>query len=393
MKLRPILLAALVALTAACTADPGPSTAPSDSPPPASVPPSEAPTPTPEPSKAPTPPTIAYEPATIPDAAMNSATLAIVPGGDGLVAIGFDGAFGSLLWTSADDGQTWSDITPADFASIGIASVVEFDGMLVGVGRGDTINVDAEQAAVYLSDDGVAWRKVETAEQLVGQMIDVVATDDGLFAVGGVPGADSAGIWHSTDAETWTRVGGDLEHAFLWSIAEGGPGLVAVGWRRNPEPDLAVWTSADAGQTWQLAPDPEGFAGFEATDIAALPDGTLAMVGSAFDGSAGRIWTSTDATGWTLAVDDMGSGAYARSLTVTDAGLLASGGGEDMHGRAWLSTDGVAWTALGDPLEGTFFTGAFATADGVLLTGGTQAGTLETGIQAHAGVWVGVLGE
>ena len=396
MKVRHILLAALialVALTAACTADPGPSSPPSDPPPPASVPPSETPIPTPEPTEAPSiPPTIAYEPATVPDTAQNSSTLSIVPGGDGLVAIGFDGAFGSLLWTSADGGRTWTDITPADFASIGIASVVEYDGMLVGVGRGDTINVDAEQAAVYLSDDGVAWRKVETAEQLVGQMIDVVATDDGLFAVGGVPGADSAGVWHSTDAETWTRVGGDLEHAFLWSIAEGGPGLVAVGWRRNPEPDLAVWTSADAGQTWTVAPDPEGFAGFEATDVATLPDGTLAMVGSSFDGTGGRIWTSTDGAEWTIAMDDM-DGVYARSLTLTDTGLLATGGGEDMNGRAWHSSNGVAWTALGDPLEGTFFTGAVATPDRVLLTGGTQAGTMETGIVAHAGVWLGVLGD
>jgi hypothetical protein len=308
------------------------------------------------------------------------------------VAIGFDGGFGSLLWTSADGGRTWTDITPPDFASIGIASVVEFDGMLVGVGRGDTINVDAEEAAVYLSDDGVSWRKVETATELVGQMIDVVATDDGLFAVGGVPGADSAGVWHSTDALTWTRVGADFEHAFLWSIAEGGAGLVAVGWRRNPEPDLAVWTSADAGQNWRLAPDPEGFAGFEATDVAALPDGTLAMVGSAFSGTGGRIWTSSDGATWALAEDDM-DGVYARSVTVTDAGLLATGGGDDMNGRAWLSTDGVSWTPLGDPAQGAFFTGAVATPDGVLLTGGTQGGTLETGIVAHAAVWLGTFGD
>jgi len=394
MKLRPtpILLAALAMVLAACSADPGQSSAPPTTSPPASVPPAETPAPTPEPSDVPTPPTLAYEPATVPATELNSAIITIAPGGDGLVAIGFDGGFGSLLWTSADGGRTWTDITPADFASIGIASVVELDGMLVGVGRGETIDIEAEQAAVYLSDDGVTWRKVETAEQLVGQIIDVVATDDGLFAVGGVPGADSAGVWHSTDGEAWERIGGDVDHAFLWSIAEGGPGLVAVGWRRNPEPDLAVWTSADAGQTWQLAPDPEGFAGFEATDVAALPDGTLAMVGSAFDGSGGRIWTSTDAAEWTLAVDDV-DGAYARSVVLTPAGLVAVGGGEDMEGRAWLSTDGVAWTELGDPLEGTFFTGAVPTADGLLLTGGTQAGTIETGIVAHAGVWVVTLGE
>jgi hypothetical protein len=386
MKVR-LLFVVLLVLTA-CTTTTVPSSAPSASPPPASASPSEAPTPTPRPSQT---PSLAYEPATVPASANGSATLTVVPGGEGLVAIGFDGAFGSLLWTSADGGQTWTDITPADFASIGIASVVEFDGMLVGVGRGDTINVDAEEAAVYLSDDGVSWRKVDTTTELVGQMIDVVATDDGLFAVGGVPGADSAGVWHSLDAQTWTRVGGDFEHAFLWSIAEGGPGLVAVGWRRNPEPDLAVWTSADAGQNWKLAPDPEGFAGFEATDVAALPDGTLAMVGSALDGSRGRIWHSTDGATWALAADDMG-GVYARSVTLTHAGLVATGGGEDMNGRAWLSTDGVAWTPLGDPVQGAFFTGAVATPDGVLLTGGTQAGTPETGIVAHAAVWLGTFG-
>ncbi|HET9417409.1 MAG TPA: hypothetical protein VFP30_07700, partial [Candidatus Limnocylindria bacterium] len=186
MKVR-LLVVALVVLSA-CTAttDPGGAPPSTEPPPPASAPPSEAPA-TPDPTAEPTgAPRIAYEPAQVPASENGSSTITIVPGGEGLVAIGFDGGFGSLLWTSADGGRTWTDITPPDFASIGIASVVEFDGMLVGVGRGDTINVDAEEAAVYLSDDGVSWRKVETATELVGQMIDVVATDDGLFAVGGV---------------------------------------------------------------------------------------------------------------------------------------------------------------------------------------------------------------
>ncbi|HEX7171212.1 MAG TPA: sialidase family protein [Candidatus Limnocylindria bacterium] len=392
MKLRPALLAALALLVTACAADPGASNAPTTTPPPSSAPPSVMPEPSeaPEPSEPVTPPAVGFEPATVPDTQNSTATTLIARGGDGLVAIGFDGGFGSLLWTSGDGGRTWTDITPADFASIGIASVVEFDGMLVGVGRGDTIDIEAEQAAVYLSEDGTSWRKVETAEQLIGQMIDVVATEDGLFAVGGVPGADSAGIWHSTDAETWTRVGGDLEQAFLWSIAEGGPGLVAVGWRRNPEPDLAVWTSADAGQTWDLAPDPEGFAGHEATDVVALPDGTLAMTGSAFDGTGGRMWTSTDGVAWAIAHESP-VGAYARSLVLTPAGVVGVGGDDELRGRAWISTDGVAWAPLGDPLEGAFFASAFANDDGLLLAGATQAGTLATGIQAHAAVWIATL--
>ena len=381
------ILAVLVLVLAACGTATDPSVAPSSTPLP-SVPVSVAPSAQPEPSRAPTPPAATYEPATVPQTENSTAATIIVPGGEGLIAIGFDGEFGSILWTSADDGRTWTDITPAEFASIGIASVIEFDGMLVGVGRGETINVDAQEAAVYLSDDGVAWRKVTKAEDMVGQLIDVVATDEGLFAVGGVASADAAGIWHSTDGETWERIGGDFPASFMWTIAEGGPGLIVGGWRRNPEPDLTVWTSADAGVTWQMAPDPEGFAGSEATDIAPLSDGSLAMVGSSFDGTGGRIWHSTDGVEWSLVVDDLGEGAWARNLGSTPIGLVAAGSGGEMRGAAWASTDGLTWSPLGDPIEGAFITGIHPTGDAILFSGATQAGTLETGIQAHAAIWL-----
>ena len=311
--------------------------------------------------------------------------VAVVPGGEGLVAIGFNGGFGSLLWTSPD-GHTWTDVTPEGFASIGMASVVEFDGGLVGVGRQDPLNVDSEFAAVYRSDDGLAWRMVEGGDEMRGQMIDVIATTDGLFAVGGVPGADAAGVWRSTDGETWERTGGDIAHAFIWAIAEGGPGLVAVGWRRNPDPDLAVWTSPD-GVDWTLSPDPEGFAGYEATDVVDL-DGTLVMVGSSFTGEGGRIWLSEDGTTWDVAEVAGGmNGAYARTVALTPAGLVAVGGSTSMEGLAWISTDGRSWQPLGDPVPNAFFNGLHATDDGLLLTGATQAGTLETGIESNAMIW------
>ena len=380
---RSTLPMSLVLLLAACTAEVAPT--PSPTTPPPSPDPTASPDPTPSPG--PTgPPTVAWEDATVPESRNASSTLTIVPGGEGLIAIGFDGGFGTTLWTSAD-GRDWTDITPAEFASVGIVSVVEFDGGLIGVGRGNTIDVDAQQAAVYRSEDGVTWRTVDT--EIEGQLIDVIATDDGLFAVGGVPGADAAGIWRSTDGETWERAGADFEHAFLWSIADGGPGLVAVGWRRNPEPDLAVWTSTD-GDEWTLAPDPEGFEGYEATDVVDL-DGTLVMAGSGFAGG-GRIWTSDDGIAWELA-DLALEGMYARNLSSTPTGLVATGGGDDSNGRAWLSTDGRSWQPLGDPVPGAFFTSAYPTDDGLFVTGATQAGTPETGIQAHAMVWTATLGD
>jgi hypothetical protein len=389
---RSLSAAAIIAALAmaACGAAPDPSVTPTTNPTPSATPTQPQPSDTPQPSVAPTPrATGNYEPATVPQTENSTAATIIVPGGDGLVAIGFDGTFGSILWTSADGGRTWTDITPDDFASTGISSVAEYEGRLVAVGRGNTLDVDAQEAAVYVSDDGVSWRKVTEAGDMLGQLIDVVATDDGLFATGGVVTSDSGGIWHSTDGETWERVGTDFENAFLWSIAEGGPGLVTVGWRRNPEPDLSVWTSADAGLTWQLAPDPEGFAGFEATDVAALPDGSLAMVGSSFDGTGGRFWHSTDGHDWTLVSDT--DGAWARTLTPTPLGLVAAGSGGEMLGAAWVSTDGLDWSPLGESIDGAYVTGAFATDDAVLLGGATQAGTLETGIEAHAAIWLAPL--
>jgi hypothetical protein len=265
-----------------------------------------------------------------------------------------------------------------------MANVVEHDGRFVGVGRGSTTDVDLQEAAVYLSDDGLSWRRVESP--LVGQMIDVVATDDGLYAVGGVPGADAAGVWYSADGETWARTGGEFPAAFMWAIAEGGPGLIVVGWRRNPEPDLAVWTSED-GSSWSLAPDPEGFAGYEATDVVALPDGSLVMVGGAHLGGPGRMWHSTDGLSWTLAETEGSEAATPRTLALVDGGVIALGGGADMAGRAWFSPDGGSWNLIGEPLPETYFESALAIDDGLLVVGITQTGTIETGIEARARIF------
>lgn len=368
----------LAVVVAACSAQAAPTPIPTQTPTPA---PSDDPAPTPTPSAA---PEVSWRPNVVPDAPEVSSITAISLAPDGqLVAHGFNGAFGSLLWTT-DDGHAWTDRTPADFASAGLAGVVRFGDRVVAVGRGDTINVDANAAAVYLSDDGLTWRQAAT--DLKGQLIDVIATDEGLFAVGGVPAEDAAGIWHSADGEAWERIGPDFEHAFLWSIAEGGPGLVAVGWRRNPDPDLAVWTSTD-GHAWELAPDPEGFAGQEATSVAALLDGTLVMAGSAFDGSGGRIWTSTDGETWKLGGFDPADG-FVRSLVVSPWGVIGVGGGYDMSGRAWISANGRTWQPLGDPVPEAYFNDAFVTHDGLVFAlGGTQSGSLETGITGRAMIW------
>ena len=110
------------------------------------------------------------------------------------------------------------------------------------------------------------------------------------------------------------------------------------------------------------------------------------MVGSAFDGSAGRFWHSTDGVDWSLVLET--DGAWPRTLTVTPIGLVAAGTAGDMMGGAWVSTDGLAWTPLGEPVEGAYLTGVHATDEGILFSGATQGGDFETGIEAFAAIWL-----
>lgn len=81
-------------------------------------------------------------------------------------------------------------------------------------------------------------------------------------------------------------------------------------------------------------------------------------------------------------------GAWARTLTPTPIGLVAAGSAGEMLGGAWVSTDGLAWSPLGDPVEGAYLTGVYATDQGFLFSGATQAGTLATGIEARAAIWL-----
>jgi photosystem II stability/assembly factor-like uncharacterized protein len=388
VSIRPAAVAlGLVVALAACSTTPPPSPSAVDQPTPG--PESPVASPSTQPPSATPLPSIVIEPASVPGSNPASATVDIVPGGDGLVAIGFDGAFGSILWTS-EDGTTWRDVTPGSFVSVGMADVLRTtDGGLVAVGRGDTINVDAEAAAAYLSEDGLAWRQVTDSPGLRGQLIRAIEASDGtIVAVGGVPGEDAAGFWRSPDAgETWERVGDDLPGSFLWSIAEGGPGFVAVGWRRTPDPTAAVWTSPDGG-TWTLVPGQQAPPGTELVDVLALEGGGLVAVGSAFDGSGAFILHSDDGFGWTAAAveGDLG-GAGLRDVVETPIGLVAVGG-SGTDAVAWHSTDaGRTWSLLADPVPDAYFTSASVIDGGLVLTGATQTGTLETGIDSRAAAW------
>ena len=395
-----LVTALLTGVLAACApaGDPGlgsPSASPSATPSPAPTASDSPSTPTPAPSVTPSPtPELTWERIdALPGAGDSTAVAAVARGGPGFVAIGYDPGIGTPIWSSPD-GRTWTGVPqPPEITTAAMADVTTDGQRLVAVGRGDTTNVEHHVAAAWISEDGAAWRHVADSPELDGgQMIDVIATENGFVAVGGIIAADAAAVWTSPDGEVWQRAGADapdFEHASMWAVSEGGPGYVAVGWRRNPEPDLAVWTSGD-GDDWTLTPELPGAAGFQGRAIAGI-DGELVIVGDLVGGGEAAVWRSADGTTWERVASDTFAEASMTDTVVSDGGLVAVGSHLD-DAAVWTSADGSSWRlAESEVFADAFLSRAIATPDGVLAVGATQSlvpGTDGSYVWAPA-VWLG----
>ena len=129
------------------------------------------------------------------------------------------------------------------------------------------IGYNGGAAAVWTSTDGLTWEPVPYDEAVFGgwqEMRAVVAGGPGLVAVGcdftGVEGSDDGGtaaVWTSADGLTWRRisqdaVSGSVDRHCVNSVAVGGPGLVAVGYDHvvghfDRGQAAAVWVSPPPG--------------------------------------------------------------------------------------------------------------------------------------------------
>jgi hypothetical protein len=262
-----------------------------------------------------------------------------------------DGAHHSAQWMA--------DITVWRGGFIAVGS----DGLL-----GEWPDFDAE---VWLSPDGVTWTRVPEQDALGGPggqfMCAVTVGGPGLVAVGldDPSGVDAhAAVWLSEDGLTWTRVDpatienegaeepGGLGGAIMNDVVLTDGALIAVGtadpysWQAVP----AVWLSRD-GATWDqilLDPGVEGDTSYSTADAVAVSAQGIAVVGRIGDrqgfGTAGlvgeplhglgAVWMSEDGASWRLAavldaegIDDPGCTyrEHATAALWADGWLLVTG--------------------------------------------------------------------
>jgi hypothetical protein len=294
----------------------------------------------------------------------------VVVGGPGLVAVGYGQSgddFDAAVWTSADS-ATWSRVPHDEDIFGGNGNQFMFDVVAGGPGfvavGADVSGGDAD-TAIWTSADGLTWSRVPHDEEVFGgedvqRVWSVTVGGPGLVAVGVAgpsPDVDGA-VWTSVDGETWTRVphdeavfGGDGVQ-WMWSVVEGGPGLVAVGYDESGadgDKEAAVWTSTD-GEAWTRVPQDAavfGGAGEQRMWGVAATDAGLVAVGA--DGSGGdfdgAVWTSVDGISWARLPDAEASLGGPGDQTMTYVAVV----GPDLVAVGYEGpsdeADGAVWTA------------------------------------------------
>jgi len=228
------------------------------------------------------------------------------------------GATGGGVWKSADDGESWTNVSDGFFevASIGAIDVADSDPNVVYVGTGSACirgNVSAGRGVYRSTDGGETWSHVGLPEAgQIGRIAVDPRNPDRVFAaaLGHAFGPNpERGVFRSTDGgESWERVlfVNDTTGAVDLAMNPDNPRVIyAAMWRAERKPwtlidagrEGGIWKTTDGGDTW------EKLGG-------GLPDGLLGRIGiTVSPADPDRVWAlvnAADPEGGVYRSDDAG---------------------------------------------------------------------------------------
>ena len=246
------------------------------------------------------------------------------------------------LWTAAEWQPIGNPFAPAAPPGLRVDGLVDGGELIVGWGRfpAPGRNQFNDIGAVFVSPDGTSWRAVAIQHGVnrpsTSELGGVAVGGLGYLAYGSVCCEPEArAVWHSVDAETWTRleIEGDLDttRSYFTSGVGLDDGWLTAGTSLDGR-RADIWRSDD-GATWAsvLHLEDEG-PGARIADLAISADGVVA-VGTVTgpDGTwDGAIWTSIDGRTWHRVGEDdpslVGEGeAQLESVVVHAGGLFVTG--------------------------------------------------------------------
>lgn len=291
--------------------------------------------------------------------------IAVTEFGDVLVAAGWS-AGNAAVWTSPDQGLTWSRSTLGKFAGGGVQLIRDLEILgseLIAVGSSGARLQD--DAAAWVSNDGIAWERMDASAFVAEGQQEMYAAhvvDDRLFAVGftGELGETDGAVWEYADGN-WTRVVATLleEPGFQTMLDVTGGGrfpLIAVGCEDAADrcdtefssaSDAAVWTSDD-GISWERLPLGGGRfdgAGKQAMRAVTIYRGQVVAVGTQASPDVtdtdGGIWTSVDGVTW-----------RAPGPLSSSASVLGGAGNQSLRALVVFGQSGIALLGFGVTNEG-----------------------------------------
>ncbi len=246
-------------------------------------------------------------------------------------------------WRSTDGGVTWT-LLNASGGWTGRAlstSVATPDGGIVLMGGFDD-TYDFFRNDVWRSNDyGATWTCVNASAEWPERFFSAgVAMTDGSIVLMGGGGWSGTGVsndtWRSDDrGATWTLVNassgwaGRYGHAAV-KMPDGSIVLMGgAGKLGSNDPLNDTWRSTDGGATWTLANASSGWTARQGHTAAAMPDGSIVLVGGWDGSSRNDVWRSTDyGATWTLVSPDAGWTARTgySCVAMPDGSILLAGG-------------------------------------------------------------------